>query len=129
MARYEYPFTITHRCGHPGTYKATRDLLLSYKERLRARDCDECRDVKGGREVLVIDGVECVIPAITIGTDKTIAWAVKIRRKAITALLAQHRTGDPNPVAWMKNPTTASWWIDKRNVKPADLAPKFPQAA
>lgn len=130
MARYEYQFTIIHRCGHPGSYKATRDQLLPYKARLRERDCDECRNTKGGREVLVIDGQECIIPPITIGSEAQIEWAVKIRRKTIAALLKGHRQGDPNPVEWMlKSQATASWWIEKRNVKPADLPPKFPQAA
>lgn len=129
MARYEYPFTIIHRCGHPGSYKATQDLLLGYKERLRARDCDTCRNEKGCREVLVIDGAECVIPAITIGTDRQISWAVQIRRKVITTLLKDHHEGAPNPVDWMKNQTNAKWWIDHRDAPPNELAPKFPQAA
>lgn len=129
MARYEYPFTIIHRCGHPGSYKATWDLLLSYKARLRDRDCDECRNIKGGREVLIINGEECVIPAITIGSDRQIEWAVKIRRKVIAALLKGHQEGGPNPMEWMRNQVNAKWWIDHRDVPLAELAPKFPQAA
>ncbi|WP_224962682.1 hypothetical protein [Geomonas subterranea] len=129
MARYEYPFTIIHRCGHPGSYKATQDLLLGYKERLRARDCDECRNAKGGQETLTIDGQECVLPAITIGSDAQIAWAVKIRRKVLTVLLKNHHQGEPNPVDWMRNLTSAKWWIDHRDVPPAALAPAVPKAA
>ena len=129
MARYEYPFLIIHRCGHPGNYKANRDLILGYKERLRAQDCDDCRNLRGGREVLVIDGQECVLPPIITGTEAQIDWAVKIRRKVLTGLLKMRKEGDTNPVDWMRNQTSAKWWIDRRNIAPAELTTNFPKAA
>lgn len=126
MSRYEYPFTIIHRCGHPGSYKASRDLLLGYKERLRAKDCDECRNMKGGREIVAIDGKECTLPAIVTGTAAQIEWAVKIRKKVLSTLLKTRKEGEPNPVDWMQDHTNAKWWIDNRNVTPRQLAPPLP---
>lgn len=119
---YLYPITITHRCGHiitrrEGGTKESRDRLAA---RLRQQDCEDCIRFKGGREVLLVDDTESVLPALRTGSDAQIAWAVKIRRKFLTAMLENRLTGF-NPVEWMQFLTDAKWWIDRRNLNPAEL--------
>jgi len=130
MSRYQYPISVMHRCGHPGNHKVSGDQLfrLRHTAKLRERDCDECRDIKGGREVIEIDNKQCTLFPITTGTDAQISWAVKIRRKFLTALLKDRQAGF-NPIEWMQYQTTAKFWIDHRNLTPTELIQGLQQAA
>lgn len=112
MARY----TITYKCGH------TAEVQLYGKESERQRkiawyatiDCPEC-EAREQKEL----AEKMALPELT-GSEKQIAWAVKIRNKAIEAFdAANNRNADYNRQLfadmrdeWLKKETASKYWID-----------------
>jgi len=127
---YLYPVYVKHLCGHEvkrmeGGTRLSRERLA---RELKQTDCLACRGIKGGREVIQIDGQDFVLPAMSVGSPAQIKWAVQIRRKVLTALLADRRPGE-NPVELMLFLTVAKWWIDKRTLDACDIFNGFRKAA
>ena len=121
---YLYPVSVTYLCGHNATRmeggtKSSRQTLAFL---LSKKDCRECSNAKGGREVIQVDGLDFVLPAICAGSPAQIAWAVKIRRKILNAMLTD-RQHTANPVELMKYALSAKWWIDHRTSIVGDLFP------
>lgn len=128
--QYLYPVVITHRCGHrvtrqEGGSRFDRDCLAG---RLSLQECPDCRNTRGGGEVVQIDGADHVLYPISTGTDAQIKWAVSIRRKVLNVLLKNRQPGE-NPVEWMLFKSDAKWWIDHRNVPASELFQQSRKAA
>jgi len=106
----------------------TRNTRADLAYRLGQKDCPECSDQKGGKEVIEIDGEPCTLPALCSGTDAQISWAVGIRKRVLAALL-KHRKPGENPVVWMRFYIGAKWWIDHRNDPLTALVQELKKAA
>jgi len=128
--QYKTSVSVTHKCGHvvttmEGGRREDRDRL----RRQRAEnECWACREAKGGYEVLQIDGADFHVPAIIVGTDKQISWAVAIRKSIIKKLMENRCEGE-NPLTWILFKSNAKFWIDHRNDQTAALAQDQRQAA
>lgn len=127
---YLYPLTVNYRCGHKETIQegGSRSQRTQIAHTLGMDMCPACRRVLGGEEEIFIDGMNFVLNAITIGSDKQIVWAVKIRKRMVNILLKQRQPGE-NPLLWMRYLFSAKWWIEHRNANPADLFAEFKKAA
>lgn len=113
MAKY----TITYRCGHTaevqlyGKYEDREKKIAWYK----TIDCPECR-AKAQAAALEAKGY-----ATLEGSEKQVSWANEIRAKKIAdaemlaAKVNKNKDLFDGAINEMKNETSASWWIDRRN--------------
>ena len=113
MAKY----TITYRCGHTaevqlyGTYKDREKKIAYYK----TIDCPECR------AKAVAEDAQSKGYAELTGSAKQVSWANDIRSKMmheadeLAANVTRNKEMFDKAVETMKNETSASWWIDRRN--------------
>jgi len=116
-------YTVTHSCGHT----ATHNLYGSSRERewrltrLASEPCLECRN-KAAAEANRQQG----LPALT-GTERQIRWAESIRQKLLQDLdkqvqlwLTHGRLSEADraeldaAVKYIREQSSASWWIDRR---------------
>ncbi len=114
MAKY----TVTYKCGHT----AEVQLYGKYVDRERkikwysTINCPEC-ETKEQREIAEKAG----LPALT-GTEKQIAWAVKLRNDALDIINTQiAKLPEPNKTTtanlrnqWLQRETAAIYWIERR---------------
>lgn len=127
---YLYPLSVRYRCGHTvisqeGGSRFDRQRTAA---KLADQDCWECSCIKGGREVILIDGAEYVLQPILSGSDKQVAWAVRIRKRVVAKLLKSRSPGE-NPLEWMYFLTSSAWWIEHKNIDPEHLVTEFRNVA
>ena len=115
--------TITYRCGHTaevqlyGAYK-DREKKIAYHKTI---DCPECR-AKAAAEDAQGKGY-----AELTGSAKQVSWANDIRTKMmhevdeLAAKVTRNKEMFDKAVETLKNETSASWWIDRRDNSAMDL--------
>lgn len=113
MAKY----TITYRCGHTaevqlyGKYEDREKKIAWYK----TIDCPECRAKAAAAEAQA-DGL-----AELTGSSKQVSWASDIRAEKLAdaeklaTKVTKNKDMFDGAVNKMKNETSASWWIDRRD--------------
>lgn len=115
MAKY----TITYACGH------TAEMQLYGKESDRQKriawyatiDCPDCETNEAARQA-----AENGYPILT-GSEKQVAWANKIRNKAVAfydeickTLPEKNREAAATlKTQWLSNEVSAAYWIDNRD--------------
>lgn len=119
MAKY----TITYRCGHTaevqlyGKYEDREKKIAYYK----TIDCPECRAKAAAKDAQDKGYAELT------GSAKQVSWANDIRTKmmasaeALAAKVTRNREMFDKAIETMKNETSASWWIDRRDDTINDL--------
>lgn len=129
-------YTVTHTCGH----EERVNLIGKYTERERRLEqmsrqaCTECyREAQ--RQVAQEQADKMQLPVLT-GTEKQVAWALKLRGDVIDEIERLLRVGPEDGAAKARRAlskalqelTKASWWIDHRFEGRRALDPYF-QAA
>ena len=119
MAKY----AITYKCGHNeevqlyGKY-ADRESKINYYKTI---DCAECR-AKAAAESAKVKGL-----AELTSSAKQVSWANDIRAKLmreadeLAAKVTRNKEVFDKAVETLKNETSASWWIDRRDNTAMDL--------
>lgn len=114
-------YEVKMSCGHTETIQlfgktADRERRIEWLERYGL--CEECKKEKAAEEMRKAE--EAGLPELE-GSEKQIAWAVKIRNgfmpKAKEAL--EKSNGHPRAKAWYDwfiGQTKASFWIDNRDM-------------
>lgn len=116
MAQYG----ITYRCGHTATIQIYGTNVHGERKKKAAWygtvDCPACRAARARREH---DG----LPALK-GSDRQVAWADDIRGKYMPKYTRERREWAEHGataeqlaqvdkvLAWLKDQTSAAWWID-----------------
>ena len=113
MAKY----TITYRCGHTaevqlyGKYE-DRDKKIAWYKTI---DCPECRAKARDEEAKVKGYAELT------GSEKQVRWANDIRAKKLAdaedlaTKVNKNKGKFDEAVKTLKDKTSASWWIDRRD--------------
>jgi hypothetical protein len=119
MAKY----TITYRCGHTaevqlyGPY-ADREKKIAYYKTI---NCPDCRAKAAGEDAQKKGYAELT------GSAKQVSWANSIRSKMmhevdeLAAKVTRNKEMFDKAVETLKNETSASWWIDRRDNTVMDL--------
>lgn len=116
-AKYDYPKSITFKCGHRedvtirARYKGEAD---EFAMNMRSADCKECSEKKRAEEQKIAEKTAALgLPPLT-GSHKQVTWANRIRVKKLEELLKM-----------TSSITDASWWIEQRTIPPSVLAEKL----
>jgi len=108
---------INHQCGHSETHEDTGGFRAGFLEWLKTNDCTSCFKQNEENKCL---------PKLINGTEKQIAWAENIRKKAIGEMKnslrlykAKHEHSQRAEAVVLKRQlnTKAKYWIDMRTLE------------
>ena len=119
MAKY----TITYKCGHTAEVNlygklADREAKIAWYKTI---DCPECR-----AKAAANDAKDNGLAELT-GSPKQVSWASDIRTEKLTDAekfapkVTKNKDMFISAIDKMKNETSASWWIDRRNATIMDI--------
>lgn len=115
-------YKANYSCGHSGevTLYGKIDERFAILERMKTELCPECSDKLAEDKCIEMEG-EYNLPGLT-GSEKQIKWARQIRRNIVCDMVKENMSNEE--FKSVVRHTTASWWIDNRNMDCDFLAKK-----